>query len=182
MPKSRRLLVVAFCALTVFVLAGTACAPAPSRRPVKAGPVDAGPGSLESVRRQLEGRWELVSFETVTPAGQSRTVAASGLLTYDAYGNVTLQGQLLDEADRKAYGDAPAVLNISGRAVIDVASGSFRIVDATSDRPVEAADSLKTVSLDKVRYYAFEGDLLKTIVKDAGGRTTATATWKRLPK
>jgi len=179
---SHRLVVVAYCSLAVFALPGAACAPAPSVRPVKAGPVETGPGSLESVRRQLEGRWELVSFETALPPGPPRKVAASGLLAYDAYGNVTLQGQLLDEADRKAYGDAPAVLNISGRAVIDVASSSLRILDAASDRPVEAADSLKAVSLDKVRYYAFEGDLLKTIVKDADGRTTATAAWKRLAK
>ena len=33
---------------------------------------------------------------------------------------------------------------------------------------------------DKVRFYEFEGDLLRLSLKNAEGRTTATLTWRRL--
>ena len=33
---------------------------------------------------------------------------------------------------------------------------------------------------DNVRFYEFEGDLLRLSLKNAEGRTTATLTWRRL--
>ena len=50
------------------VVIGTGCAAAPRERPIKGGDVDTGPGSVEAVRRQLEGTWDLVSL-AVTPKG-----------------------------------------------------------------------------------------------------------------
>ena len=36
------------------------------------------------------------------------------------------------------------------------------------------------VGRDNVRFYEFEGDLLRLSLKNADGRTTATLTWRRL--
>ncbi len=94
--------------LTLSAVAG--CAAAPRQRPIPVGPVDTGAGSLEAVRRQLSGTWELVSFEAFTGRGQSSRVPASGRLTYDEFGNLTVQGQLDDDDGR----GRTTLLNMSG--------------------------------------------------------------------
>ena len=36
-----------------------------------------------------------------------------------------------------------------------------------------------SVAADNVRYYEFDGDVLKLTTKDQAGRPTATITWKK---
>ena len=67
-----------------------ACPSAPRVRPVKAGDVDTGPGSLESVRRQLQGTWELVGAVVFDASGKATPRKAEGRLTYDEYGKLTI--------------------------------------------------------------------------------------------
>ena len=57
-----------------------ACPAGPRASPVKMGPVDTGAGSLESVRRQLQGSWDLVSLEVMAAGGTPVKVAATGHL------------------------------------------------------------------------------------------------------
>ena len=158
--------------LMLAVVAG--CAAAPRQRPIPAGPVDTGPGSLEAVRRQLAGTWELVSFEAFTGRGQSSRVPASGRLTYDEFGNLTIQGQL-DDDDGSGR---TTLLNMSGRAVIDVVQQRFLILDSEGNLPLDQAD-FATASPDRFRYYDFAGDRLVLTVKDENGATTALLTWQR---
>jgi hypothetical protein len=153
----------------------TACQAAPRARPVKMGAVDTGAGSLESVRRQLQGAWELVTLEVIVPGGGPTKIPATGHLKYDEFGNLTIDGRLAAAAG----GVDPNVLNMSGRAVIDPDKHMLRFEDvqattAAADRPVDSR-----IDPAKVRYYEFVGDQLKTTTKDAGGATTAIATWKR---
>jgi hypothetical protein len=158
-------------ALALPLLAG--CEAAPRARPVKMGPVDAGAGSIEAERRQLQGTWELVSLDVFSPSGQPTPVQASGRMVYDDHGNMQMRGTIAGNTSVD-----PAAVNLEGRVAIDPAAHSFRItkVDAAS-----ADDKRVDPKLDasKTRYYVFEGDLLKTTLKDASGATTATATWKR---
>lgn len=165
--------------LTITVLLAlpilTACQAAPVGRPVKMGPVDTGAGSLESVRRQLQGSWELVTLEVMAPGGAPTKVPATGHLKYDEYGNLTMDGRVTAAAG----GVDPNVLNMSGRAVIDPDKHMIRFQDvqaktAAEDRPLDTR-----IDPDKVRYYEFVGDQLKTTTKDASGATTAVATWKK---
>jgi hypothetical protein len=163
------------CALLLALPVVTGCHAAPRARPVKGGPVDTGAGSLESVRRQLQGSWELVSLEVMAPGGASTTIPATGHLRYDEFGNLTIDGRLTANAG----GVDPNVLNMSGRAVIDPAKHMLRFQDvdartAAEDRPLDTR-----IDPAKVRYYEFVGDQLKTTTKDANGATTAVATWKR---
>jgi hypothetical protein len=155
--------------LALFLLAGTiagaaACAGAPRQRPVKAGPVSTGPDSLEAVRHQLEGTWELVSLQVVAPDGRTVTRPAGGRLTYDAYGNMSMEG---------SGGDAH-LITFEGRAVIDTVRREFRLADVTGSGALPSQ-----ASPEKVRSYEFDGPLLKTSVKDASGRVTAVVTWRR---
>ena len=153
----------------------TACQAAPRATPVKMGPVDTGAGSVESVRRQLQGSWELVTLEVMAPGGAPTKVPATGHLKYDEYGNLTIDGRVTAAAG----GVDPNVLNMSGRAVIDPDKHMLRFQDveattAAADRPLDSR-----IDASKVRYYEFVGDELKTTTKDAAGATTAIATWKR---
>jgi hypothetical protein len=162
------------------VLAGgllAGCQAAPRQRPIELGPVAKGAGSLEAVRKQLEGTWTLVSFETYPAQGKAVPVQATGRLTYDQYGNLSLTGTLASPASGSAP-DPSRYLNLGGRAVIDTASQRMWIVERETD-PGSGNALPPPVSADKVRYYEFSGDLLTTSVKDANGRVTARLVWKR---
>jgi hypothetical protein len=144
----------------------------PRVRPVKGGDVDTGLNSVEAVRRQLQGTWALVSLEVASPSGPVK-VPATGQLKYDEYGNLTIDGSVTDPRIDSG------VLKLSGRAVVDPTKHMLRLMDikGTTTSAEQALDS--NIDPAKVRYYEFDGELLKTTVKDASGATTATATWKR---
>ena len=154
-------------------IVGAGCAAGPRQRPIRAGDVDTGPGSVEAVRRQLSGTWELVSFEAFTGPGQSSQVPASGRLTYDEFGNLTLDGEL-----ERGDGSHAMLLNVSGRAVIDAPMQRFLILDSEGNLPFDERD-FGTAAPDRFRYYEFDGDLLKLTVKDDTGQTTSLLTWRR---
>lgn len=173
--------VIGAVSLTVAVaVAFPGCAPAPRVRPVKAGPTDTGPGSLEYVRTQLEGSWELVRLEVIGPGGAATPVDAAAKLTYDRYGNMSVVGDVKDAKARESLGGRPTLLNLTGRAVIDTSKQLIRVLDVQSDREVEPTKALDAVSLERARYYEFEGDLLKLTVKDQTGNPTARLTWKKM--
>ena len=171
----RRLMAAAACAALVVV---TGCAKAPRGRPIPTTRIDSGAGTLESVRRQLEGQWDLVSLQTVPkPGAKPVEVKAKALLTYDAYGNLTLKGRL----DDQNYNDPAAApfLDFTGRAVIDVPRSQLRLLDVSANVQVAQEGLPAETSFDKVRKYTFEGDLLTLSTIDAQGNVTATATWKK---
>ena len=148
------------------------CQSAPRVRPVKMGPVDTGPTSVEAVRRQLQGTWDLTALEVTSPAGEKVQAHASGRLQYDQYGNLSMQGSI---------SDGPAiegtVLNISGRVTIDPDQHTLRFQNI---EPRGAAEIDPKLDASLVRYYEFNGDLLRTSVKSATGAATAIATWKKI--
>ncbi len=162
-------------ATTVFVLTGwlMACAMSPRTRPLNIGPVETGPDTAEAVRRQLQGRWTLLSFETFpATGGPAIRHEAAGELTYDEYGNLVVRGALAG----KEAGAPAAVLRYVGRAVIDVANHRLILQDLEG-RGGEVLPA--SIAAEQVRYYEFEADLLKLSVKDGSGRPTALITWKK---
>ena len=157
----------------------TACAETPTSTPVKTraakgGSVDTGSSSMEAERRRLQGAWELTSLQVVSPTGEPRAAQASGRLEYDEYGNLTMRGTVQGGPDIDN-----SVLNVKGRVVIDPVAHALRFQSITARNADERrVDPQLDASL--IRYYEFDGDLLKTTVKNANGATTATATWKRI--
>jgi hypothetical protein len=153
----------------------TACPAAPRARPVEMGPVDTGINSVEAIRRQLEGTWELVSLDVYSAQGEKQTAQARGRLTYDKYGNMSIKGTIqsgphIEKAD----------LNLSGRVTIDPNNHIFRFGGITAATP-DARRVDPKLDPNHVRYYEFEGELLKTTTKNESGVTTATITWKKIP-
>ena len=149
------------------------CTGAPRTRPVKMGDVDTGLTSVESARRQLKGTWELVSLELLSPSGQKTTADAKGRLVYDEYGNLAITGTITGTNTLD-----PSALNLTGRVTIDPDKKTLTIAGVqAANADAKRVDPKLDPSL--VRYYAFEGDLLKTTIKDANGVATAVATWKK---
>jgi len=147
------------------------CSAAPRQRPVKMGDVEQGPGTLESVRRQLEGNWMLTGFEVLSGpnAGKQPVV---GQLTYDAYGNLSMLARI----DRP--GQAPEVIEYSGRAVLDVRASTLRLDGIEyKRRPTEA--TLQAAGLEEPRRYAFTPTTLTLSVVGPDGTPTARVSWTR---
>jgi len=156
------------------VVAASGCAAKPRGRPVRMGPVDTGPGSLEAVRRQLEGTWDLVRIETYPASGQPRVHPAKAVLTYDAYANLSIDGRV--EAPDQTSGAAETLLSFKGRAVIDTDKQQLRLLDVQGP---EAALP-QEVSPAMLRKYAIdEAGTLSLSTVDDSGRVTAKATWKK---
>jgi hypothetical protein len=163
-------------ALAIGLAALPACSAAPRQRPVKMGDVETGTGSLESTRRQFEGTWDLVSFETYPESGKKVTQQATAVLTYDAYGNMEINGRLTQPGQTAAQ--AASLLTYKGKVVIDVEKRQLRVVNPQGDQkqlPAEASTAL-------ARQYSFANDMLTLSMVDTAGRPTASATWKKRPQ
>ena len=148
------------------------CAAKARETPLRTERIEDGTSSLETVRRQLEGTWDLLSFETYPAPGKTVTQKARAVLTYDAYGNMTIDGRL-EQPD--ASSAAASFLSYKGRIVIDAANSQLRVVGAEGDTaklPAEASTNL-------ARKYAIEGDILTLSMVDAKGQSTAKTTWKK---
>src|SRR4051794_19771860 len=144
-----------FLLMAAFALAGVSgCQPAPSTRPVKLGPVDTGAQSVESVRRQLEGTWELVSLDLYPANGQKVPAEASGRLQYDEHGNLSMTGTVTGGAKVE-----PSVLNLTGRATIDPVTHTLRL-GGISAPSADARRVDPTLDAAHIRYYQFDGDRL----------------------
>jgi hypothetical protein len=137
---------------------------------------DPGSGSVERIRQQLTGTWELVALETVPPAGGARVpVKASGTLIYDEYGNLTIDAHTTDPAAPVAAREAN-LLAFKGRAVIDVPNSELKLMAMTGN-----VDPNEVLAPERRRRYVFEGELLKLSSIDAAGNVTSIATWHRRP-
>jgi hypothetical protein len=148
----------------------------PLNMPMKGSDVNAGPGSLEAVHRQLEGSWVLASYD-VYRQGKRQRLSAAGDLAYDAYGNLTMRGEL----QRPGTGDGahPLLLNYSGRAVIDVSTGELRLLDVAASGDILPRPISDQLSVTNVRRYEIRGASLTLTVVGGDGQVTAVSAWKK---
>ena len=150
------------------------CAKTARERPVRMGDVDTGAGSLEAVRRQLQGTWELVALAVVPQGGgEPVPLKARGTLTYDEFGNLTIDAHT-DDPNAPQAARSAGVLSFKGRAVIDAPKSELKLMDVTG-----SVDPNTVISTERRRRYAFEGDLLKLSSLEPNGQIAATATWRR---
>jgi hypothetical protein len=141
------------------------------------GPVGEGPGTLDSVRHQLQGTWTLSSLEVYPANGKATPLKASGTLTYDEFGNLAVKAALAESATVEGVALKPTALTYSGRAVIDVANRKMMLTDIEGDVPANKVSP--ALASDRARYYEFAGDELRISLKDPQGRTTALLVWKK---
>lgn len=173
----RRLLVRLVPATLVFALL-PGCAAKPRERPLPTSDIATGPQTIEYVRRQLEGTWNLERFEIIE-AGVPRDVRAQARLTYDAYGNLAVEGVVLDPlvANGTDAGRHP-LLNYSGRIVIDPIKQEFRVADIRSDAPADE-NVRQVLDPSQPRRYSFQDNQLTLVMVLPDGQPTARATFSR---
>lgn len=131
---------------------------------------------VEATRQQFIGDYELVSYVTFPEQGGQVEMNYIGRISYDAFGNMSGLGMPRD---------LPARQQQSGERI----SGGFAYWGKVSYNlelgqvihHVEGSPMIPAwVGGDNVRYFEFEGDLLKLSLKNAQGRVTGTLTWRRL--
>jgi hypothetical protein len=166
---------VASLLLAVIVpIVAAACTASERQRPMGMGDVNAGAGSLEAVRRQLTGSWDLVALEWSPKAGAPRVpVAATGTLTYDEYANLTIDAHTTDPAAPIAAREAK-MLSFKGRAAIDPMKKELRLMNLTGN-----VDPNEVLSPDQRRLFEVNLDTLKLSALDERGEISAVSTWRR---
>jgi hypothetical protein len=185
MMRHRALLIAVF---TGIVLAG--CAKGSGQRPIKTAPITSGAGTMETERKRLEGRWTLVSL-TVTPEnGSPSTVDATGVMTFDDFGNLQIEYRMSDAGRRTLEGlgiRVPGpVLSTTGSVAIDPGNKQITYIGSEDQKralgfdPDLAARRANPFTLERVRHYDFAADGSLTLAtRHEGGSAAAEAHWKR---
>jgi len=168
----------------------SACAGAPRTRPLDTKPVDEGAGTIEGVRKQLEGRWTLVSLTMTAADGRSAPVDAGGELVADGFGNLEVEYRLsetgLKTLDGLGIKSPNPVINTSGQVVIDTTQKRITYVGddftkrALDFDPTLAAQRANPFSLERVRYYTWGADGTLTLAtRYDNGQNAAVSHWKK---
>jgi hypothetical protein len=168
----------------------TACAARPRQTPLPTTPVEAGSDTLSGVRKQLEGRWVLLSLKVIAEDGREGAVPATGTLTSDASGVVSIEYRMEPQGQKSLA--APGiktlrpVISTSGRVVIDPQSRQITYVSddfetrALGFDPDLAAQRANPFALERARYYVFgpDGTLTLTTRHDSG-KDASVSHWKK---
>ena len=162
-----------FAAILALATGVFGCAAGNNDKIMRTSPVTKGPNSLEATRRALEGTWTLVSLDVIDVRGNHRPVKATGELTYDAFGAMTVKAQIEDQAASNSL-----MINYTGRIVIDTTKSEFRPADLESAQPVDPTQ-VAPISPDKIRRFAIADDTLIVTYFDAASTPTAMIRWRR---
>jgi hypothetical protein len=131
----------------------------------------------DAVKQKFIGDWELVSYYTFPASGGELEMAYIGRLSYDRFGNMAGLGMPKDLPERQQASSERLMQGFAywGPVSWDVEQGV--VVHHVQGSPMAP----QWVGGENIRYFEFEGDnILKLSLKDAGGRVTATLTWRRL--
>ena len=171
--------VAAFGVGVALVLGLQACAGAPRQRPVKAGPVSEGPGTITSARAYLEGRWTLESFEVYPPGKPPITLKGSGTLSYDEFGNLKMDiraDQASSDLLRAAGVDIrDGVISTSGRTAVDMQNRTLTYV-MEGQAPLIAGP----LAMNRPRHWQVEGTLLTLTTQDDAGKPLSVGRWRKV--
>jgi hypothetical protein len=152
------------------------CAP----KPLGLGRVDTGAGTLAAARKDLEGRWGLLSFEVYSPGRGLVQVKGDGTLLFDGFGNLEMDirtdeatGQMLSEAGIPLE---KGRLSVKGRTAVDMEHQTVTFVPEGQPLIVPPSGPLAAVH---PRYWTVEGDVLTIGTKDDAGNPTTIGRWRR---
>jgi hypothetical protein len=143
---------------------------------------------VEAARKQLEGRWTLTSLEVTSVDGRKASVDATGVLTSDAFGNLSIEYRLSSEGQKTLEGlgikSPNPVISTSGQAAIDTQQQRITYIppDAASRAfdPKLAAARASPFALETPRYYALGADGILTLTtRHENGKDAAVSRWKK---
>ena len=133
-------------------------------------------GQAQTDAERFVGDYTLISYVTFPEVGAAVDMAYVGRLSYDSAGNMSGLGMPsgLPEREREAGSRLTGGFAYWGKVTVD--DEKKIVVHHVEGSPLMPS----WVGGDNVRFYEFEGDLLRLSLKNAEGRTTATLTWRRL--
>ena len=168
---------------TLFVAAAiTALAIAAPELMAQRGPVDTGPGTLSAARKYLEGRWRLLTYEVRLPGKAPIVLKNDGLLTYDAFGNLTIEVYVdPEQAKTLAEGGIRTTdgrLKTSGKTAINLQARTLTFL-------VEGAPPLGAPSgpfaLNRPRHWEIDGNVLTLTTNGDDGKPASIGRWEKTP-
>jgi hypothetical protein len=156
----------------------TACGAAAGERPVEGGPVDTGPKTLTAARQYLEGRWSLESFQVYPPGQPPVTLAGSGTLVYDDFGNLRMEIRA-DEKSADALRAAgidirDGLISTNGRTAVDLQNRTLTYV-LEGQAPLVRGP----LGMHRPRHWVVEGDTLTLTTRDDAGQPLSVGRWKK---
>jgi hypothetical protein len=171
------------------VVAGVSCATAqPRQRPLKTNPIAEGPNTMEAVRQALQGRWVLESLNINTEDGRAAAVDATGVLTCDNFGNMSLEYRISD-GGMKQLADIgitmpTPVVSTSGNVAIDPQQHRITYVGDDFMKKLLDADlaarRANPFALERTRYYDLGADGTLTLsTRYDSGADAAKSRWKK---
>ena len=133
-------------------------------------------GQAQMDAERFVGDYTLISYVTFPEAGPAVDMQYVGRLSYDRAGNMSGLGMPsgLPEREREAGSRLTEGFAYWGKVTVD--DEKKIVIHHVEGSPLMPG----WVGRDNVRFYEFEGDLLRLSLKNAEGRTTATLTWRRL--
>jgi hypothetical protein len=175
-------------AIGVILTAISACTGGAIKKPLSTSPIASGINTVESVRKELEGTWTLVSLVVQNATGGRATPEATGTLVSDAYGNLKIEYRLSDLGLKAldAIGVRPPtpVIVTDGRAVINPQDKSIQYVPPDASKrafdPNLAAARANPFALERLRYYVLTTDGMLTLsTRHDNGQDAAVSRWKK---
>jgi hypothetical protein len=166
----------------LLIAAATACGSAsPRQRPISAGPVATGAGTLTAARKYLEGRWVLESFIVNPPGREPVALKGTGVLNYDDFGNLEMNIKA-DEASSdllRAAGIAipDGVIATEGRTVIDVPNKTLTYI--LEGQPSSMTTGGGPLATNRPRHYEVTADVLTLTTRGATGEPLSISRWKK---
>jgi hypothetical protein len=173
------------------ILAGTCltagCAASDRQRPIETSRIATSGETLQAARKQLEGRWTLISLEYAAPDGKRASVeGTAGSIVADAFGNLEIEYRLSDSGRKTltslGFQTPNPVISTKGRSVINVDQRSIVYVDdkAQPFDPKAAAGRANPFALERTRYYDFGADGVLTLTtRHDDGKDAAVSKWKK---
>ena len=133
-------------------------------------------GQTQTDAERFVGDYTLISYVTFPEAGPAVDMQYVGRLSYDRAGNMSGLGMPLSlpEREREAGSRLTGGFAYWGKVTVD--DEKKIVIHHVEGSPLMPG----WVGGDNVRFYEFEGDLLRLSLKNSDGRTTATLTWRRL--
>ena len=133
-------------------------------------------GQAQTDAERFVGDYTLISYVTFPEAGPAVDMQYVGRLSYDRAGNMSGLGMPsgLPEREREVGSRLTGGFAYWGKVTVD--DEKKIVIHHVEGSPLMPG----WVGGDNVRFYEFEGDLLRLSLKNSDGRTTATLTWRRL--
>lgn len=164
------------------------CAASPRQRPVPTTRIDTGVQSVEAARRELQGRWSLLSLEVVSADGRRMAVDAAGTLEADAFGNLSIEYRVSPEGlkalESTGIQSPNPVISTTGQVVIDPRQRMITYVPPDAAKRAFDADLAarrnNPFALERARYYALGPDGVLTLsTRYDDGKDASVGRWRR---